>query len=228
MSALLEALKDFGLRDYVTIAISAGALWLSYRTAMRAGRLNEAQLKLAKRQGEAETSLAAAQAELAREQTRITRDSDVIRWAGDTIALLSEMAELPMTEEDPTSKLLHWHVLRHRLSSQIDIGRLFFPNFGGDLVDTQRTPAYRGRRQPVLDPLVRAYDIFDEAIVGGDEPSRRDCKRRIVRAKREYVSEIQNHLDPGRVIEALDPALIDGLKQEIAAKTEADEADEKT
>lgn len=212
------------LKDIIAVTLSVAALVLSYRTAIRASRLNQAQLKLAKLQGEADTNLAAVQAELVREQTRLARDSDIIRWAGDTIALLSEMAELPMLAETSERRTTHWHELRHRLSSQIDIGRLFFPNFGTDLVDTERSSAYRGRRQPVLDHLVAAYDIFDEALMAGDTDARRQCKRRIIRAKRHFVSEIEGHIDPNRYIEALDPALIDGLKEEIATKAAQEEA----
>ena len=78
MADLLAAL---GLKfsEAATIAISTFALVLSWRTAVRSGRLSQSQLDTVPRQGEAEARIAAMQAEAAHEQTRLQRDSDIIQ-----------------------------------------------------------------------------------------------------------------------------------------------------
>ena len=77
-----------------------------------------------------------------------------------------------------------------RLSSLIDTGRWYFPNQWTDDYGTHKEPAYRGMRQPVLDYVVEAYDLLK------DSHSTESLRAELIAAQREFVSHIQEVLDP--------------------------------
>lgn len=208
-------LEDFSIRDLVTVAISLCALAVSYGTAMRASRLNAQQYELVKRQGEAENRIGAAQAELAREQTRMQRDSDIIRWAGETAGVLSEMAELAVARDEAFSNPTRWRALRHQLATKIDVGRLYFPNYADDLVNLHKPPAYRGVRQKVIDHLVWAFEAFGDDVLHGDDAAQLACKQQIIAEKRLFISEVHEFIDPNRYVEFRDSDAIDAIKAEL-------------
>jgi len=214
---MAELLAALGLKfsEAATIAISTFALVLSWRTAGRSGRLSQSQLDTVTRQGDADARIAAMQAEAAQEQTRLQRDSDIIQWAATVIGLLAEMAELPVTEMEDDQRSRRWHQMRHRLSTQIDIGRFYFPNYASDFYETDNPAAFRGRRQRVLEYLIESYDIFDERDVLGDLTTRRACKQALVAERRKFISEVQRHIDPSRYVEFLDKDAIQKLKKEV-------------
>lgn len=213
---------DLTSRDAITIGISLVALAVSYFTAMRASRLNRRQYELAKAQGEEGSRIAAASAEASREQARLQRDTDIIRWASEISELMSEMAEFAIADGDVALQLARRHELRFRLSAQIDIGRLYFPNSLSGVEaydDLEKPPAYRGDRQSVLDHLVAAYDAFTEEAINGSEAERRLIKWRVTAAKRGFVSEVHEFIDPRRYVEFRDDAEIAEIREKI--KTEA-------
>lgn len=216
---------SFTGRDVATVLISVAALALSYYTAMRASRLNKRQYELAKAQGDAGARLAAAAAEATREQARLQRDTDIIRWATEIAQILSEMAEFSMSDGDAAAQKARRHELRHRLSAQIDIGRLYFPNsLSGVEVegDERRPPAYRGERQGVIDHLVAAYDAFTLDAIEGGEAERRLVKWRITAEKRGFVSEVHEFIDPRRYVEFRDDAELAAIKAKIEAEAAED------
>ena len=214
-------LEGFSGRDVATLLISVAALALSYYTAMRASRLNRRQYELAKAQGDAGARLAAASAEATREQARLQRDTDIIRWATEITQILSEMAEFSMIEGDPDAQVKRRHELRHRLSASIDVGRLYFPNSASGVEmdeDERRPPAYRGERQDVIDHLVNAYDAFTLDVIHGGEAERRLIKWRITAEKRGFVSEVHEFIDPRRYVEFRDDAELAAIKAKIEAE----------
>lgn len=219
MEAVLEAL---GLKfsEAITIAVSCVALILSWRTATSSSKLSRDQHDASSRQNEAEAKIAALHAEVTHEQTRLQRDTDIIRWAGEAVGLLAEMAELPVTEMEDDARHRRWHSLRHRLSTQIDIGRFYFPNYGADFYKTDNPAAFRGRRQQVLAYLVEAYDIFDEKDTLGDLTTRRACKHALVAERQNFISEVQRFIDPSRYVEFRDGEAIEQLKREVEASKE--------
>lgn len=219
MDDLLAAL---GLKfsELATIVISCVALILSYRTATSSSRLSRDQHDAATKQNEADSKIAAVHAEVTHEQTRLQRDTDIIRWAGETLAILAEMAELPVTQMEDDARRRRWHSLRHRLSTQIDIGRFYFPNYGAEFYKTDNPSAFRGRRQQVLAFLVEAYDIFDEEDTLGDLTTRRACKKALVAERQNFISEVQRFIDPGRYVEFRDGDAIEQLKREVEASKE--------
>ena len=219
MDSLLAAL---GLKfsEAMTIAISCIALILSWRTATSSSKLSRDQHDASTKQNEAEAKIAALHAEVTHEQTRLQRDTDIIAWAGEAVGLLAEMAELPVTEMEDDARRRRWHSLRHRLSTQIDIGRFYFPNYGVDFYKTENPSAFRGRRQRVLAYLVEAYDIFDEDDTLGDLTTRRACKQALVAERQNFISEVQNFIDPSRYVEFRDGDAIEQLKREVEAAKE--------
>ena len=211
--------EEITSRDVITIALSAAALGLSWVTARRASRLNTRQYELAKAQGDSDSRIAAASAEAVREQARLQRDTDIIRWASEVALILSEIAEFPMSEGAVEDKRARRHELRYRLSAQIDIGRLYFPNSQTGLDpqgEDQKPPAYRGDRQSVLDHLIAAYDAFADEAITGSEAERRLVKWRVTSEKRGFISEVHEFIDPHRYIEFRDDPAIDTLKSELA------------
>ena len=212
-----DLLASIGLKfsEAATIVISCVALILSWRTAASSSKLSRDQHDAASRQKEADAKIAALHAEVSHEQTRLQRDTDIIRWAGEAIATLAEMAELPVTELEDDARRRRWHALRHRLSTQIDIGRFYFPNYGKDIYDQEQAMAFRGRRQRVLEFLVEAYDIFDEDDALGDLTTRRACKKALVAERQNFISEVQRFIDPSRYVEFRDGEALEQLKREV-------------
>lgn len=220
-----DLLASIGLKfsEAATIFISCVALILSWRTASSSSRLSRDQHDAATRQKEADAKIAALHTEVTHEQTRLQRDTDIIRWAGEAIATLAEMAELPVTEMEDDARRRRWHALRHRLSTQIDVGRFFFPNYGKDVYGQDNPAAFRGRRQRVLEFLVEAYDIFDEDDALGDATTRRACKKALVAERQNFISEVQRFIDPSRYVEFRDGNAIEQLKREVeTAKDQPD------
>lgn len=220
---MLEQIESIQLRDLVTILISGAALALSFWATIRTGRLNREHLRITTRQGEAENRIAAAQADLAREQTRMARDSDIIHWAADVTGLLSQMAELTLTPGDDDAWRREWHQLRHGLTAKIDIGRLYFPNYAADLINLEKPPAYRGLRQSVIDHLVWAYDAFSDYAATSEEADMTALRERLIREKKLFISEIHNHIDPRRYIEMLDTDALDEVKRSLEETPLAEE-----
>ena len=212
-----DLLASIGLKfsEAATIVISCVALILSWRTATSSSKLSRDQHDASTRQKEAEAKIAALHTEVTHEQTRLQRDTDIIRWAGEAVGLLAEMAELPVTEMEEDTRLRRWHALRHKLSTQIDIGRFYFPNYGKDIYGQENPTAFRGRRQRVLEFLVEAYDVFDEEDVTGDLTTRRACKKALVAERQNFISEVQRFIDPSRYVEFRDGEAIEKLKREV-------------
>lgn len=84
---------------------------------------------------------------------------------------------------------------RIALSSMIDRGRWFFPNLNTESHGQGKELAFRGYRQDVLNSLVDAYNSVTD-INYVTRCRNDDLKKRIVTAKKRFVSEIQSILDP--------------------------------
>jgi hypothetical protein len=119
-------------------------------------------------------------------------------WADQLADLLSEAVHF--LELDPTrcqnneffQKRL---ALRTAISSYIDRGRWFFPNLHSEEVGLTKERAFRGYRQEVLNSLVAAYKALTDAnYVTGE--NNRAVRERLVEAKRHFVSQVQETLDP--------------------------------
>lgn len=121
---------------------------------------------------------------------------DLRGWASEAIDVLSEAAYAApgRRDTDPMGQDSR-HGCRHRLSALIDRGRFFIPNYTPDKVGLHKPPAFRGIRHPALDYLVAAEQVLSDA-----EPEYIDrfgsARGALIAIKREFVSEIQEILDP--------------------------------
>lgn len=113
--------------------------------------------------------------------------NSVRTWAEQVCHAISEAMHII---EHPELNGEHKRPILVRLSSLIDTGRWYFPNQWTDDYGTHKEPAYRGIRQPVLDCVVEAYDLLR------DSQSTESLKTELVAAQREFVSYIQDVLDP--------------------------------
>ena len=104
-----------------------------------------------------------------------------------------------MVAGKPMGAPTFWRALtlrcRHRLSSLIDRGRFFIPNYVPDEVGVEKPAAFRGLRHPALDLLVAA----EQLLAGADRQLLKQCpslRAARVQIKREFVSHVQEILDP--------------------------------
>lgn len=110
---------------------------------------------------------------------------DITLWANDVCRGISGVIHLVRLDEESARR----EVLI-LLSASIDMGRWYFPNHEFNGFGLDKEPAYRGYRQPVLDWVVRAYDICS-GLITIDDP-----RAALVECQRQFVSEIQQVIDP--------------------------------
>lgn len=121
---------------------------------------------------------------------------DLRGWASEAIDVLSEAAYVApgRRDADPMDPELNRRY-RHQLSALIDRGRFFIPNYTPDEIGVHKPPAFRGIRHPALDLLVAAERVLSDA-----EPAYIErfgsVRVTLIAIKREFVSEVQEILDP--------------------------------
>jgi len=81
---------------------------------------------------------------------QISREREIYSWAVETLRIIPEFKS---KDENAIE------VAKNRLSVQIDIGRLLFPNDRNNDFGKDKHPLNHGYRSKVLDPLVGIYDI---------------------------------------------------------------------
>lgn len=121
---------------------------------------------------------------------------DLRSWASEAIDVLSEAAyQSPGRADTVSIDSTVCTSCRQRLSALVDRGRFFIPNYRPDDVGTSKPAAFRGLRHPALDILVAAEQVLGGAAVQWVRkfPSQRAA---LVELKREFVSQIQEILDP--------------------------------
>ncbi len=97
------------------------------------------------------------------------------------------------------------------------MGRWYFPNRDHDKKGKNKEPAYRGVRQPCLDWVVFAYDIF------ADQQNTVGAREQLVSCQRHFVSCIQEVLDPRSREEAIERVLTDFKAISTLPKVESPE-----
>lgn len=124
---------------------------------------------------------------------------DLRQWADRAIELLTEaifLARLDRSKQNPEAFEERWSRCRRDLSALIEQGRLFLPNQAADGIGADKSPAYQGFRSPGLNPLVKAYTLLGDFY---REPGRfpaRATTNELWDLRKEFVSYIQNLLDP--------------------------------
>lgn len=119
------------------------------------------------------------------------KTQEISAWAAKVLDVLARMHEILM---EGKAAVDHQPLLAE-LSSLIDVGRWYFPNYDHELIGTDKPHAYRGVRQYLLDVCVYAYDLFRDSsygIVPG-------AASEMTRYRREFVSEMQLAINPRRL-----------------------------
>jgi hypothetical protein len=149
----------------------------------------------------------ARQAAREAESLRAARDADLIAWADDAIETLGDAQEL-LRERGRTLQAEAFRVghskCRTRFTVLLDRGRLFFPGAleDGDAEEAGAESAYRGRPHPALQALYDAYQVVTKSNRDNVEYDRRDVLA-LVAARRRFVSEVFDAVDPRRRVAAI-------------------------
>ena len=148
-----------------------------------------------------------AQAQLAKENLKLTMDAKMMDWGARVLHCMNEIELfIQMASEQP-------EVRRHRkahllcsLSELVDEGRWHMPNhmdprnpeFGKD-----KGAAYAGYRTRALDALVYTYDRFKVfETTGRLAPD--ELVDRLHDSKRVFVSEVFTRIDPQRFLQLIE------------------------
>jgi hypothetical protein len=120
----------------------------------------------------------------------IARDhrNSITNWFSKTVEILIELRLLLI--HSPDQYKIRKLELLLRLSSQIEVGRMYFPNF--DIHDSHgitKPTAYRGYRSIILDFLMYSYRIcMNENAI--------EFQRHLLRLQREFTSSIYEVIEP--------------------------------
>ncbi len=123
---------------------------------------------------------------------------EITRWACEVCTAIS--TAIHICEQNNEERKLDTMII---LSACIDMGRWYFPNQIYDDKKNGKEPAYRGVRQPILDWVVRAYDILEGRHFSGNGRSA------LTECQRQFVSCVQQRLDPRSRDKVMDRILLD-------------------
>jgi hypothetical protein len=124
---------------------------------------------------------------------------DLLSWAEECLTLLStgiHLCDLNPIHCKPGEFFDMRHHLRLSLSSKIDHGRWFFPNYENGY-GAHKPIAFRGYRHEVLDSLVESYRLLTTTSYR-DQAKNGPLRDLLVEQKRKFTSEIQGILNPRR------------------------------
>jgi hypothetical protein len=111
--------------------------------------------------------------------------SEILKWYSDTITIMKRAKAALDTQNEVELK-----TIQADLSSQIDIGRFYFPNIDmGDDKGSSNPSAYRGYRNLVLDTLVFYYLLIEDV-------KRMSHSDRLIDLQRIFTSQVFDQLDP--------------------------------
>lgn len=162
----------------LSVLIAAASFAFAIQAARSSRRAHDSTEALRRRGNE----LAERQTEVGQRAWADAFFRDVTAWATGASLAISQGIHLGSDEGELADIL-------SRLSVSIDTGRWYFPNSPGEGEEEAKQPAYRGKRQAILDHLVDAY----AALANDSGESRRERLRQCQRA---FVSEVQLILDP--------------------------------
>jgi hypothetical protein len=167
--------------NWLSVVIAFGALIFSviaHRSASKSKARTE-QLE------EKNSSLVEDQSRLAHHSWADGYFRDVVHWACQMTTAISRAIHFVGSEDIESRREILISIY-----ACIDMGRWYFPNRNEDHFGQEKEPAYRGFRQPLLDWAVRAYEIFE------NEENYADSKYQLIICQRQFVSVIQEVIDP--------------------------------
>ncbi|MES1200739.1 MAG: hypothetical protein ABUS57_04760 [Pseudomonadota bacterium] len=143
------------------------------------------------------------QTALQTEALKAQMDSEVMGWGGECIQAFTRAAWLAKSRANLTPEEFERHrsVTLSEISGLVDKGRLYFPNNLKRGGTSSKSRAFRGGRPYVLNPLVFTCHALDQLaqVAEGED----DVVEFYVDCRREFVSELQNYVDPRRRTEEL-------------------------
>lgn len=110
-------------------------------------------------------------------------------WAEEVVHAIS-VANHAVKDASAKNRDPLFNELPSQISALLDRGRWFFPNEYQDEYGREKPRAYRGLRLPILDCIHRVYQL----LVGEIRSS--DLSRELFRLQCEFVSHVQEELDP--------------------------------
>ncbi len=109
---------------------------------------------------------------------------EILNWFGKTLIIMKEAESLDQESIEKKNQLLV------KLSTQIDIGRFYFPNIDkGDGKGQNEPAAYKGYRNVVIDTLVFYYSLLNR-------PDSSEQIERLISLQRIYTSYVFEQLNP--------------------------------
>lgn len=109
---------------------------------------------------------------------------EILNWYSTTLHILKKIALFNEKSDQRKEDLLA------KLSTQIDVGRFYFPNIQkDDKYGIDKPSAFRGYRNVIIDTLVFYYHIFEkhDSI---------DQQERLKVLERTFISQVFDQLDP--------------------------------
>jgi hypothetical protein len=131
---------------------------------------------------------------------KMAYDSDIIRWSDEVILTFAQANEIlfekgvSYPDQDFARRRSE---ARAQLSALIDRGRMFFPNtksLSGH--GAEKEIGFQGHRQPVLNELVNAYSLLDQAG-SAPGPDQAACEA-LMKHRRAFIAEVFRAVDPER------------------------------
>jgi hypothetical protein len=123
-------------------------------------------------------------------------NNELRKWADmvvDTISVAGHLCDIdPKKDDEFYGKR---QSLLIQLSALIDKGRFFLPNKGIDKHGHHKPSAYKGFRSKALDHMVDCYGLVWQ-LDYSDYTKNKEKRTDIMNTKRDFVSAIQDRLDP--------------------------------
>ena len=149
------------------------------------------------------------QSRMQAEDLRIAHDTDLIAWFHETVDVLADAQEC-LREAGKSYSVDEFPAKRSRarirISAMLDRGRLYFPNQINGEEGLDREEGYQGKRQLALDVLYTSYrvvsdwptPIADAEMTEEQKIEKKANLRRLIDARRIFVSEVFKAVDPRR------------------------------
>lgn len=116
-------------------------------------------------------------------------------WAAEAVAAIARAIALCTDPPGEPPFARERRETAAAISALVDRGRWHFPNLVGDGKGDDKELAFQGHRQDVLNHLMAALRAVGE-MRHDDAVVQEDVERRLVAARRGFVSEVQRVLDP--------------------------------
>ena len=138
-------------------------------------------------------------------------DEDLRLWANEVVNLMSKSGHLCDLDPSKDSNFfVKIHEYKIQMSALIDQGRFFLPNSGRDEYGQHKPSAYRGFSSDSISAIKNGYDLLFKLDWYDQDPNK-ILRSDFMTVKREFVSSIQDKLDPEKFEREFKKILIDKI-----------------